>query len=216
MQLYSYFRSTAAYRVRIALRLKELEHEVITVDLLRGEQRTEAYLKENPQGLVPALKLSSGEVIGQSGAILEWLEECYPTPALYPNDPLQRATHRALCQHISCDIHPLNNLRVLQYLRDRLQQSDDAVDRWYSHWIQGGFVAIETALEQQSTDFSLGERPGMLELMLIPQVFNARRFHVDIEAFPRICALDQRCNTLPAFADSHPSLQADAPPAKPA
>lgn len=211
MQLFSYYRSSAAYRVRIALRLKGLAHEVIAVNLASGEQRRDLFLSNNPQGLVPALRLDSGEVIGQSTAILEWLEECHPTPPLYPTKPLERARQRALCQHIACDIHPLNNLRVLRYLGDELALDKPTVDRWYAHWIQRGFAAIEPAVTDFDGDFSLGNEPGMLELMIVPQVYNARRFAVDLAAFPAICALDARCAELSAFSEAHPSLQEDAP-----
>ncbi|MDP5070462.1 MAG: maleylacetoacetate isomerase, partial [Congregibacter sp.] len=192
MELYSYFRSSAAYRVRIALGLKDLQHTIIPVNISTGQQRQEDYLQRNPQGLVPALRLNSGEVLAQSGAILEWLEETYPHPALYPQDPIQRAQHRALCQHIACDIHPLNNLRVLRYLRGTLNLPQSQVDDWYTHWIETGFAALERVISEFSTEFSLGAAPGMLEIFLIPQVFNAYRFNVDLTPFPGIVALDVR------------------------
>lgn len=212
MILYSYFRSTAAYRVRIALQLKGIEHSIAPINLIDGEQRGERFLQANPQGLVPALELADGRVISQSTAILEWLEDAHPQPPLYPSDSWERAQHRALCQHIACDIHPLNNLRVLQYLRAELGQSTESVDRWYAHWIQSGFTAIEKAVSELPGPFSLGEQAGMLETFLVPQVFNARRFKVDIAAFPAIQSLDQRALALSAFARAQPSLQVDAPP----
>ncbi|MFK7828994.1 MAG: maleylacetoacetate isomerase [Congregibacter sp.] len=211
MLLYSYFRSTAAYRVRIALHLKQIEHTIAPINLMDSQQRSEAFLADNSQGLVPALKLSDGTVISQSAAILEWLEETYPHPALYSDNIIQRAQQRALCQHIACDIHPLNNLRVLRYLRNELKQGTESVDRWYAHWISQGFVAIEQAVRDFPGHFSLGQQPGMLEVLLIPQVFNARRFNVDIEAFPAIVSLDQRTSELPAFAEAHPNRQPDTP-----
>ncbi|MDP5054042.1 MAG: maleylacetoacetate isomerase, partial [Congregibacter sp.] len=211
MELYSYFRSSAAYRVRIALGLKDLPHTIIPVNISTGQQRQEDYLQRNPQGLVPALRLNSGEVLAQSGAILEWLEETYPHPALYPQDPIQRAQHRALCQHIACDIHPLNNLRVLRYLRGTLNLPQSQVDDWYTHWIETGFAALERVISEFSTEFSLGAAPGMLEIFLIPQVFNAYRFNVDLTPFPGIVALDVRCQKLPAFVAAHPSRQPDTP-----
>ena len=211
MKLYSYFRSSAAYRVRIALSLKRLDWDTVTVRLTADEQRRDDFLKLNPQGLVPALALEDGSVIGQSTAILEWLEEAHPKPPLYPNAALERAAIRALCQHIACDIHPLNNLRVLNYLKGECGLAQDAVDRWYAHWIQRGFGAVETALADFPGPFSLGERPGMLEVYLAPQVYNARRFNVGLDAFPKLQALDERCRRLNAFADSHPYRQPDTP-----
>lgn len=211
MELYSFFRSSAAYRVRIALGLKNLEHSVVPVDITAGEQHGAAYREHNAQGLVPALKLNNGEVLAQSGAILEWLEEVHPHPPLYPEDAFGRAQHRALCLHIACDIHPLNNLRILHYLDDSLKLDARKIDQWYAHWIQLGFRAIEDAVQQLEGPFSLGNKPGMLEVYLVPQVFNAKRFHVDLESFPGITALDKRCESLPAFFKAHPSLQVDTP-----
>ncbi|MFT7288458.1 MAG: maleylacetoacetate isomerase [Halieaceae bacterium] len=211
MQLFSYYRSSAAYRTRIALNLKELQYDIVPVDLTKDEQRQDAYLRENAQGLVPALKLDSGEVLTQSQAILEWLEETFPTPALYAADPFDRAGQRALCQHIACDIHPLNNLRVLRYLRNDLDLAQAQVNDWYAHWIQLGFTAIEEALARSPDNFSLGERPGMLEILLVPQVYNALRFKVPMDEFPAIIALDQRCAPLNAFQAAHPDAQPDSP-----
>ena len=211
MQLFSYYRSSAAYRVRIALELKGIQYGITPVNIATGEQRSAGYLADNPQGLVPSLKLDSGAVISQSLAILEWLEEAQPQHPLYPHSQLQRAQYRALCQHIACDIHPLNNLRVLSYLRDELQQPQQSVDRWYAHWIQSGFRAIEAAVQSHPGRFSLDADPGMLEVMLVPQVYNARRFHVDLTDFPGIVALDARCQLIDAFAKAHPLAQPDAP-----
>ncbi len=208
MQLYSYFRSSAAYRVRIALNLKGIDHGVIPVDLVAGEQRGEDYRWHNPQGLVPTL-VSGNIVLTQSTAILEWLEERHPEPALYPQDILQRARVRALCQLIACDIHPLNNLRVLKYLREELEQDKDAVQRWYAHWISEGFAALEAQLRDGS--FVNGEAPGMAEAYLIPQVYNAERFSVPLDDFPHIRSLHARCEELPAFRRAHPDAQPDAP-----
>lgn len=212
MKLYTYFRSSAAYRVRLALALKGLPYVSQPINLASGEQRNRDFLTLNPQGLVPALELDAGDVISQSVAILEWLEECHPNPPLYPADPLARARHRSLCMHISCDIHPLNNLRVLRYLSQELTLEQSARDSWYAHWIHQGFEAIERAVNDFTGPFSLRERPGMLEVMLVPQVYNARRFNVDLQNYPAIEALDARCEGLEAFVISHPSKQADAPP----
>lgn len=211
MELHSYFRSSAAYRVRIALEVKGLKHQIVPINLTTGQQRGEDYLKSNPQGLVPALTLDSGDTLAQSGAILEWLEETHPNPPLYPQDSILKAQHRALCQHIACDIHPLNNLRILRYLGGPLGLQKTQIDDWYAHWITLGFTAIENALVNFPAHFSLGENPGMFEVFLIPQVYNAYRFDVDLSSFPRIVALNKRCQQLPAFAKAHPSTQPDSP-----
>jgi maleylacetoacetate isomerase len=210
MKLYSYFRSSAAYRVRIGLALKGIAFETIAVNLVDGEQRNADFLSRNPQGLVPALELDEGSLLTQSTAILEWLEESYPDPPLYPADPLERARCRALCQHIACDIHPLNNLRVLRYLREDFRQDQDSIDHWYSHWIQRGFDALEAEVARESTPFSLGENPGMFELMLVPQMYNARRFNVSLDAYPHLLQRDTRCQQHPAFVEAAPEKQPDA------
>lgn len=213
MKLYSYFRSSAAYRVRIALNLKRIEYSSIPLSLIDGDQRRDEYLVKNPQGLVPAIELESGEVLSQSVAILEWLEVTHPTPSLYPTDTLALAKYRADCLHVACDIHPLNNLRVLQYLKSEgLEQTQ--VDNWYSHWVQTGFVALEQTVASFAGDFSLGNRPGMLEVFLIPQIYNAKRFKVTLDAFPALVALDERCATIREFAIAHPSVQPDTPEAE--
>ena len=208
MQLYSYFRSSASYRVRIALNLKGIDHGVIPVNLVAGEQHTDNYRQRNPLGLVPAL-ITGNSTITQSTAILEWLEERHPAPPLYPKDATQRAHVRARCQLIACEIHPLNNLRVLKYLKSELEQEEDAVRRWYAHWVKKGFSALETTLP--GAGFVNGETPGMLEVFLVPQVYNAERFNVPMESFPRIRALQARCHSLPAFQRAHPDAQPDAP-----
>ena len=211
MKLYSYFRSSAAYRVRIALGLKNLQWDTVPVRLGADEQRGAEFLKLNPQGLVPALALDDASVISQSTAIVEWLEETHAQPPLYPRAARDRAAIRALCQHIACDIHPLNNLRVLGYLKEECALAQDAVERWYAHWIQRGFSAVETALEDFPGPFSLGDRPGMLEVYLTPQVHNARRFKVALHAFPKLQALDERCRDIDAFVAAHPQRQPDTP-----
>lgn len=208
MQLYSYFRSSAAYRVRIALNLKGIDYGVIPVDLAAGEQGSKSYRQHNPQGLVPTL-VAENSAITQSTAILEWLEERYPQPALYPQDSLSRARVRALCQLIACDIHPLNNLRVLKYLKAELGQDEHAVQRWYAHWITEGFTALEGQLPDSG--YMNGKAPGMLEAYLIPQIYNANRFTVPLRDFPRARALQTRCESLPAFRRAHPDAQPDTP-----
>ncbi|GAB5413269.1 MAG: maleylacetoacetate isomerase [Congregibacter sp.] len=211
MILYSYYRSSAAYRVRIALALKEIPHEIRAINLFENEQKTEDYRHINRQGLVPALVLPSGEVISQSGAILEWLEERYADNPLYPAETMQRATLRAICQHIACDIHPLNNLRVLRYLGNELALDQSQIDGWYAHWIHEGFAAVEEFIKTMAGEFSMGARPGMLEVYLVPQVFNARRFNVSLDNFAGIVDLEQRCLELDAFSNTHPSVQLDNP-----
>lgn len=211
MKLYTYYRSTAAWRVRIALHLKGIEVEAVTVALTEGEQSQASYLAINPQGLVPALDIGEG-VIAESLAIIEWLEERYPQPALLPDTPMARARVRAMAQLIACDIHPLNNLRVLNYLRGELAQPPAQVQAWYAHWINAGLGALE--LQAQA----LGKRDGYLfgnqltlaDVCLVPQLYNARRFSVSLEAYPRLRAIEARCNTLPCFAETAPETQPDA------
>lgn len=211
MKLYTYYRSSAAYRVRIALNLKQLSWDAVPVDLLRGEDQGASFRAVNPQGVVPALDVGQ-HVLTQSMAIVEYLDETYPQPPLLPEDPEQRAWIRACAQLIACDIHPLNNLRVLQYLRDTLGASDDERSVWYAHWITTGFDALETQLAQVSSgDFCVGDQPSLADIALVPQVYNAQRFAVDLAAFPRICRVNTHCLSLPAFAQAAPECQGDAP-----
>ncbi|HQF30805.1 MAG TPA: maleylacetoacetate isomerase [Hyphomicrobiales bacterium] len=212
-RLYTYFRSTAAYRVRIALNFKGIAHELVPVHLVRngGEHRGADYLSRNPQGRVPALGVDSADgetVLAQSLAILEYLEEIHPEPALLPVDPVARAKVRGVADIIACDIHPLNNLAVLGYLKTQLGADQAAVDRWYAHWITVNFIAIEQMIE--GPDFCFCGVPTLADLCLVPQVFNARRFKVPIDAFPKIVAIDAHCSRLAAFADAHPDNQPDA------
>lgn len=216
LTLYSYWRSSAAYRVRIALNLKGLAYQQVPVHLVKdgGQQHAADYKALNPQELLPLLVdgLPSGEEvrIAQSLAILEYLEECFPVPALLPGDPALRAQVRALALHIACDIHPLNNLRVLQYLSGTLGVADEAKDAWYRHWLSTGLAAVEQGLDFLGGRLSLGERPGYLEACLIPQVYNARRFNCDLDAYPRILAMVARCESLEAFKQAAPEVQPDA------
>lgn len=206
MRLHSYFRSSAAFRVRIALNLKGLDYEIVPINLVEGQQRSNDYLHLNPQGLVPALEFDDGEVLAQSPAILEWLEEHYPTPPLYPSDPLERARMRATCFHVACDIHPLNNLRVLRYLGDTLGVPEPARTDWYRHWIRVGFEAIEPAVVGP---FHAGDAPSMADVYLVPQLFNAKRFGVDLTPFPRLAGVYDHALRHQAFADAHPDRQPD-------
>lgn len=214
LTLYSYWRSSAAYRVRIALGLKGLAYQQVPVHLVKdgGQQHAADYLALNPQGLVPLLvdAGNGGVRIAQSLAILEYLDEAYPVPALLPADPARRAQVRALALHIACDIHPLNNLRVLQYLSTELGASDEAKNAWYRHWVDKGLAAVEQGLAVLDGRLSLGERPGYLEACLIPQLYNARRFECDLNGYPRILAIAARCEALEAFKQAAPEVQPDA------
>ena len=207
MKLYTYFRSSAAYRVRIGLNLKGLAYEPAFIHLVKREQVQPDYLAVNPQGRVPSLDLG-GDVLIQSPAILEYLEEVYPDPPLLPKDPLQRAKVRAACALIACDIHPLNNLSPLSYLKRTFGQEQPAIDAWYVHWVMEGFKALEQMLS--SGPFAFGDKPGLADVYIVPQVFNARRFNTPLDAFPKIVAVDAACNRLEAFQAAAPDRQPDA------
>jgi len=207
MRLYTYFRSSAAYRVRIALNLKGVRYDAVPVNLLKSEQASDAYAGINPQCRVPAL--DTGEaVLVQSPAILEYLDETYPEPPLLPVGALARAQVRAVCALVACDIHPLNNLGTLAYLKQRFGQDQAAVDAWYVHWVRQGFDAIEQMIAPEP--FAFGPRPSLADVYLVPQIFNARRFNVPLESYPRIAAVDQACASLEAFQAAAPGRQADA------
>lgn len=209
MILYGYSMSSASYRVRIALALKGLEATTVAKQLRRGEHRLKDFLQINPQGFVPALGLDDGHVLTQSVAIIEYLDEVYPLPPLLPVEPLERAGVRALCQIIACDVHPLNNLRVLQYLETSMGQSQSARDTWYRHWIEAGFTALEDLLarDPKRGRFCYGDAPTMADVYLVPQVFNARRFSVDLAPFPRIVAIDAACLEIASFSGAAPEKQ---------
>ena len=213
LRLHTYWRSSAAYRVRIALALKGLAYESVPRHLLRdgGEQRSAEYLATNPQGLVPALE-HDGHVVTQSLAICEYLEEIEPQPPLLPADPRGRASVRAMALAVACDIHPLNNLSVLQYLRGELGQGDEAVTRWISHWIDRGFMALEQLIERNSADgrHCFGDSVTLADVFLVPQVANSRRVQLDLAAYPRLAAVAQHLESLPAFAAARPEVQPDA------
>ena len=208
MKLYTYFRSSAAYRVRIALNLKNIVHQLVPVNLLKSEQQSTDYLQKNPQGLLPSLETENG-ILGQSLAILEYLEEQYPETPLLPGNAWQKAHIRNLSYAIACDIHPIDNLRVLKYLSSELNVDDEAKNKWYRHWVEVGFEKIERMLDSKNT-FSAGESPSLADVCLVPQVFNAIRFKVDMAAYPKIAAIYQRCNELAAFIDAAPENQPDA------
>lgn len=211
MELYSYFRSTAAYRVRIALNLKGIDYSLTPVNLLKDEQKSDWYLAVNPLGLVPALRLDDGTVLSQSTAILEWLEETSPDMPLLPADPLQRSRVRAMANIIACDIHPLNNLRVLKHLVGELGVSEDAKKQWYHHWIKLGFDALERQMVKGA--YSAGDGLSMADVYLVPQVFNALRFDMAMNPYPKIMSVFERCNEQDAFIKAHPDNQEDNPAA---
>ena len=214
MKLYTYWRSSAAYRVRIALGVKGLQYESVPKHLLRdgGEQRRADYLELNPQGLVPGLE-DGGFFVGQSLAICEYLEEIQPVPPLLPADPRDRATVRSMALAIACDIHPLNNLRVQQHLRDELGQDEEAVMRWTRHWIARGFTAFEALVARHSKDgrHCFGAAVTLADVCLVPQVYNARRAGTDLSPFPGLVAVSTRLERLSAFAAARPEVQPDAP-----
>ena len=211
MKLHGYFRSSASYRVRIALNLKGLSADHLPHHLRKGEQRDPAYLAINPQGLVPTLQDDHGAIITQSLAIIEYLEEMYPEPALLPTDAAGRARVRALGQTIACEIHPLNNLRVLQYLEHELKMDMTARANWYRHWITLGFTALEAMLDNSLSTgaFCHGEQPTLADCCLIPQVANARRFDTPLVAFPHIARIEAACMALSAFQRAAPQAQPD-------
>ena len=210
--LYGYFRSSAAYRVRIALNLKGLDYDQIPVNLVKGEQRGDDHLMRNPQGLVPSLVLDDSSVINQSLAICEYLDEVHPEPALLPINALERARVRALAQSVACEIHPLNNLRILKYLVREMGADEAAKLAWYHHWIAEGFTALEATLSNapSSGDFCHGDTPTLADICLIPQVYNAERFECDLSAYPTIQRIAANCRSLPAFEKAAPEVQPDA------
>ena len=211
MKLYDYFRSSAAYRVRIALNLKGLAYERHEVHLVRdgGEHLKADYRAINPQARVPALELDDGTILTQSPAIREWIEETHPEPPLLPADPIPRARVRAVAAVVACDIHPINNLRVLQHLK-RMGIDEPARDEWYRHWIRTGFGPLEAQLTERPGTFCCGETPTLADICLVPQVFNAQRLDVDLAPYPRIRAIHEACMQNLAFADAQPSRQPDA------
>ncbi|ARP82625.1 maleylacetoacetate isomerase [Bordetella genomosp. 8] len=213
MQLYSYFRSSAAYRVRIALNLKGLPYEYVPVHLVKdgGQQLKPEYTRLNPQALVPTL-VDGDAVLTQSMAIIEYLDETHPQPPLLPDTPIARARVRALAQGIACDIHPLNNLRVLRYLKRELDLPDQARDTWYRHWVESGLLALERMLADSPDTgaFCHGDAPTLADACLVPQVYNARRLDCDLSAMPTIVRIDAACLALPAFAQAAPDAQPDA------
>ena len=212
MKLYSYFRSGTSHRLRIALALKGLKPDYVPVDLLHDQQASPQYRAVNPQGLVPALEVD-GEVLTQSPAIIEWLDERYPEPPLLPRDPLHRARVRALSAVVGCDMHPLNNRRVVNYLKRELGCDDAAVDAWCGTWMGAGFDALDALLaaDPRRGRFSFGDAPTVADVYLVPQLTTARRFHVDVARWPRLLAVEAACLELAAFREAAPKAQPDAP-----
>jgi maleylacetoacetate isomerase len=210
VKLYTYFRSSAAYRVRIALNLKGLASEMIPVHLQKegGLNRKPDYRAINPHMRVPALQIDSGDVIIQSLAIIEYLDEVHPEPPLLPRDPLARAKVRALAQLIACDIHPLNNVGPLRYLKNQLGQEQSKIDAWYHHWVMDGFDALEAMIKP--APYACGNTVTLADVCLVPQVYNARRLKVPLDRFPKIVAADAACAKLAAFEQAKPENQADA------
>jgi maleylacetoacetate isomerase len=214
MKLYGYFRSSAAFRVRIALNLKKLDYESAFIHLRRGDQRQPGFLDVNPQGLVPALETDDALLI-QSLPIIEYLDETYPSPPLLPRDAKGRARVRALAAIVACDVHPINNLRVLRYLLRPLGHDEAAVETWYNHWIAEGFGALERLLagDGQTGRFCHGDTPGLADVVLVPQVFNAHRYQsLDLTPYPTIVRIYETCLNINAFAAAHPDRQPDREP----
>jgi maleylpyruvate isomerase len=213
VKLYSYFRSSASYRVRIALNLKKLGYDYAPIHLLRsgGEQLTPAYRQLSPDALVPTL-VDGDDSLQQSIAIIEYLEETHPNPPLLPRDPRERAYVRALALQIACEIHPLNNLRVLKYLKHELKVSEEAKNAWYTHWIEVGFGTFEARLahDARTGTFCFGDSPTLADLCLIPQVYNAQRFNIDTQRYPTIQRIYDHAMQLDAFAQAAPAQQPDA------
>ena len=212
MKLYTFFRSSASYRVRIALNLKGLDYQQIPIHLRRGggEQLSAAYRAVNPQSLVPALE-DDGRILTQSLAIIEYLEERYPEPPLLPRDAADRASARSMALLIACEVHPNQNLRVLNHLKSDHHQSDDDITRWARHWIDLGFSALEKMVSAaKPARFCCGETPTLADICLVPQLGNARRFGVDLSKYPKLLDIERTCMSLPAFASAAPENQPDA------
>ena len=210
MKLYNYFRSSASFRVRIALHLKGLAYDYLPVHLARGEQKKPAFAAVTAEGLVPVLELDDDRRLTQSMAIIEYLDETHPQPPLLPADALGRARVRALAQIVACEIHPLNNLRVLKYLVGELKASEDAKNAWYRHWVRLGLESYEAQLATRSGLYSHGDAPTLADCCLVPQIFNAQRFDCDLDGLPRTMTVFDACMKLDAFQQAQPSACPDA------
>lgn len=213
MKLYNYFRSSASFRVRIALELKGLPYDYLPVHLVKGEHKKEEYLKVSPTRLVPSFVTDGGDVLGQSMAIIEYLDETNPAVPLLPRDPLDRAHVRALAQLVACEIHPLNNLRVLKYLVNELKVGEEAKNEWYRHWVREGLEAFERELARRpASTYCFGETPTLADCCLVPQIFNGRRVNTNYEGLTRTMAAFDACMKLPAFQKAQPSSCPDNEP----
>ena len=210
MKLFGYWRSSATYRVRIALHLKELEFEYEPINLLKGEQNSDEYLKRNPQGLVPAFQSDEGAILTQSTAIIEYLEERYPENPLLPADASLRAKARAIAAVIACEAQPFANLRIQKYLTETLGVSDEAKAAFLNRWPGGALNAVETMARETTGAFCVGDEPTIADAFLVPQIFASRRFNIDLSNCPTLLAIDERCQKLPAFIKAHPDNQPDA------
>lgn len=202
-RLYDYWRSSASYRVRIALNLKGVDYRAVAIDLVAGEQGEAGYREQNPQGRVPSL-IIDGEVFTQSLSIIDYLDAIHPDPAFLPADPIAAAHVRAMAQVVATDIHPLNNLAVLRYLGREFDVDEDGRNAWYAHWIAEGFAALEQLAERHGGEHLSGELPGLADICLVPQMYNARRFDVALDDFPRLVEYDAKANALDAFQKAHP------------
>ncbi len=209
--LHGMWRSSASYRVRIALNLKGMEYTQKNYKLLQGEHKTEEFLAKNPQGLIPALEVD-GKVFTQSLSIIEYLDQIEESNRLLPNDPIERARVQAIAYSVACEIHPLNNLRILGYLKNELKQDQDAINKWYQHWIAEEFTALEKRLsgEHQTGKFCHGDAPGLADCFLIPQIYNAERFNCDLSLYPTIMRINETCLAMPEFEQAIPENQPDA------
>lgn len=211
MKLFGYWRSSATYRVRIALALKGLEYEYRPVNLVKGKQRAPDYLDKNPAGLVPALETDSGGVIAQSLAIMEYLEEVFPNPSILPDDHETRAHARTIASTLACEAQPFMNLRILNYLKNTLGLEPDAVSAWLNQWPGGAMRAAEKMATAHGGAFCVGDTPTIADCCLVPQMFGALRFGIDLSQMPRLMEIYERCVALPAFAKARPEVQPDAP-----
>lgn len=212
MTLYGYWRSSASYRVRIALGLKGIEVEHKAVNLKLSQQQMSEHVSRNPQALVPVLELEDSQTLTQSLSIIEYLEDVYPEPALLPSDPVLKAQVKAASQIIAADIAPIQNLRVLKYIRSEHEQEDEGVKLWAAHWIRKGFEALQWIGEDQDTKFFMTDEPSLFECCLIPQIYNARRWGVEMNDFPVLMRVEDECMKLGAFTDAAPEVQHDAQP----
>jgi maleylacetoacetate isomerase/maleylpyruvate isomerase len=210
MKLYGYWRSSATYRVRIALELKGLDFDYEPVNLLKGEQRSPAFLKRNPQGLVPAFQTEEGAILTQSTAIIEYLEERYPETPLLPADSAGRAKARAVAATIACEAQPYMNLRTMTYLKKDLELGEEAVRRWLDHWAGGALASVNALIAGTAGSFCVSDRPTIAEAFLVPQMFSALRFGIDVSKLPRLTEIHERCNAMAPFERAHPQNQPDA------